>query len=71
MMKETGYSSIIGKESDKQVQDYIIYMCSTGTTVNAAVVITGAEGITLLEDSGLLSRVKTVATYFITKNVLC
>ena len=35
--KKTGRPLMIGKESDKQVQDYITYMCSTGTTVNTTV----------------------------------
>ena len=48
---------MIGKELDKQVQDYITYMHSTGTAVNIAVVIACAEGILLHEAPDLLSRV--------------
>jgi len=48
---------MIGNELDKQVQDYIAYMRSTGTAVNTAVVIACAEGILLHEAPDLLSRV--------------
>jgi len=35
--KKTGHPLMIGKELDKEVQDYVTYMRSTGTAVNIAV----------------------------------
>ena len=48
---------MIGEELDMQIQEYITYMRSTGTTVNTAVVIACAEGILMHEDANLLTRV--------------
>jgi len=48
---------MIGEELDKQVREYIVYMRSTGTAVNTAVVISCAEGILMHEDASLLPRV--------------
>ena len=55
--KKNGCTLMIGEELDKQVQEYITYMQSTGTTVNTAVVIACAEGILMHEDVNLPSRV--------------
>ena len=55
--KKNGRPLMIGEELDKQVQEYITYMRSTGTTVNTAVVIACAEGILMHEDTNLLTRV--------------
>ena len=40
---------MIGKELDKEVQDCVTYMHSTGTAVNTAVAIACAERILLQE----------------------
>ena len=42
---------------DKQVQENITYMQSTGATVNTVVVRACAKGILMHEDANLLSRV--------------
>ena len=57
IQKKTGRPLMIGKELDKQVQDYITYMRLTGTAVNTAVVIACAKGKLLHEAPDLLSRV--------------
>ena len=48
---------MIGEELEKQVQEYINYMRSTGATVNTVVIRACAEGILMHEDANLLSRV--------------
>ena len=48
---------MIWEELDKHVQEYITYMQSTGTTVNAAVVIACGEGILMHEDAPVLTGV--------------
>ena len=55
--KKNGRPLLIGEELDKQVQEYITYMRSTGATVNTVVVRACTEDILMHEDTNLLSRV--------------
>ena len=48
---------MIGEDLDKQVQDYVGYLRSTGAVINTAVVIASAEGILMYKDPNLLSRI--------------
>ena len=54
--KKQGRPLLLGKELDRQVQDYIKYLRERGTAVNTSVVIASAEGIVKSIDPTLLKK---------------
>ena len=56
--KKLGRPLLIGEEVDRQVQEYVHYLCATGSAVNITVVIASAEGILLSMDANILKRAK-------------
>ena len=55
--KKLGRPFLIGEEADRQLQEYVRYLCATGSAVNTTVVIASAEGILLSIDTNILKRV--------------
>jgi len=45
----------MGDKADKQLQEYMCYLCATGAAINTTVVIASAEGILLSKDANILS----------------
>ena len=54
--KKQGRPLLLGNKLDRQVQDYINYLCEQGTAVNTSVVMTSAEGIVKSKDANLLKE---------------
>ena len=54
--KKQGRPPLLGKELDRQVQDYIKYLHGQGTAINTRVVMASAEGIVKSKDTTLLKK---------------
>ena len=46
---------MLGEELDKQVREYVKYLCERGAVINSAIVIAAGEGIVMNKDSNLLA----------------
>ena len=55
-MKKRGRPLMIGRELDRQVQDYIMELRKAHATVNTAIVVSAGEGIVPAFDASLLPR---------------
>jgi len=65
--KKQGRPLLLGNELDRQVQDYIKYLCQRGTT-NTSVVMASAEGIVKSKDANLLKENDNFGGIEITKS---
>ena len=54
-MQKAGKPLLLCEELDKQVREYVKYLCERGAVVNSVIVIVASEGIVMNKDLNLLA----------------